>query len=100
MKEISNEDLKSEMIPVDAKDKVVSFAHSFNGYEYGGTMPECGKIAKKVKQAMVEQKTAGLTLSEIRASLFYYYRALRHSGMEQEDQVVEHYLALIRERVE
>lgn len=98
--EVSNEALNLDMIPAHAQDKVSRFAHTFNGYEYAETMEQCGEIMRRVEKAMSDQQTDELTLSDIRATLFYYYRALRHGGQEQEDARVEQFLALIRDRVE
>ena len=47
------------------------FAHSFNGYEYAGSLEACAAIANGGKAS---------SLSELRCALFFEARRDRHSG--------------------
>lgn len=96
---IKNEDLTLKTIPKTLEEGAASFSHSFNGYEFGGSFEGCADISKKVRAAINNNTTKHLTLSELRTSLFFYFRALRHGG-EPEKAKVDQLLALIRERVE
>ena len=49
----------------------VRFAHSFNGYEYAGSLEACAAIANGGKAS---------SLSELRCALFFEARRDRHSG--------------------
>ena len=49
----------------------VHFAHSFNGYEYAGSLEACAAIANGGKAS---------SLSELRCALFFEARRDRHSG--------------------
>ena len=96
---IKNEDLTLKAIPKTLEEGGGPFSHTFNGYEFGGSLEGCADISKKVKAAINNNTTKHLTLSELRTSLFFYFRALRHGG-EVEKAKVDQLLALIRERVE
>ena len=96
---IKNQDLKLKDIPKTIEEDIPSFSHTFNGYEFAGSFEGCSDISMKVKAAINNNTTKHLTLSELRTSLFFYYRALRHGG-EPEEARVDQLLALIRERVE
>ena len=96
---IKNEELKLEEIPNVIEEGGLYFAHSFNGYEYGGSFQGCADISKKVREAIINNKTEELTLSEIRTSLFFYFRAVRHGGGEPDKPRVDKLLSLIRQRV-
>jgi len=100
MSYIKNEDLKLEEIPKTLEDGGSYFSHSFNGYEFGGSFKGCADISKIVQESIEVNKTEGLTLSEIRTSLFFYFRAVRHGGGEPDKSRVDKLLNLIRERVE
>ena len=98
MSYIKNEDLILEEIPSSLEEGGSYFSHTFNGYEFGGSFKSCADISKKVQEAINESNTKELTLSELRTSLFFYFRALRHGG-EPEKSRVDNLLKLIRERV-
>ena len=49
----------------------VRFAHSFNGYEYAGSLEACAAIANGGNAS---------SLSELRCALFFEARRDRHSG--------------------
>lgn len=99
MSDIKNEDLTLELIPQTIKDRPGSFAHSFNGYEYGGSFEACVDISTKVRLAIEANKTEGLTLSELRTCLFFHYRAIRHNGDRPNEAKVNTLLELIRDRI-
>ena len=71
--EISNSQLTQAQIPdPDGGLKGwVRFAHSFNGYEYAGSLEACAAIANGGKAS---------SLSELRCALFFEARRDRHSG--------------------
>lgn len=99
MSEIKNNELKLENIPKSLEDGGGYFSHTFNGYKYGGSFKGCAEISKKVRLAIKENRSENLNLSELRTSLFFYFRALRHGG-DPEESRVNNLLKLIRERVE
>lgn len=105
MRETKNEDLILilEYIPQTLSDKEFwdagSFAHSFNGYEYGGSFEGCSEIANKVDLAIEENNTQDLALSELRTCLFFHYRASHHTGSSPNELRVNTLLELIRDRV-
>lgn len=105
MRETKNEDLILilEYIPQTLSDKAFwdagSFAHSFNGYEFGGSFEGCADISTKVRLAIEANKTEDLTLSELRTCLFFHYRAIRHNGNRPNEARVNILLELIRDRV-
>ena len=71
--EISNSQLTAAQIP-DPEGKLsgwVSFGHSFNGYEYAGSLEACAAIANGGN---------AISLSELRCALFFEARRDRHSG--------------------
>jgi len=71
--EISNSQLTAAQIP-DADGDLsgwVRFAHSFNGYEFAGSLEACAAIANGGKAS---------SLSELRCALFFEARRDRHSG--------------------
>ena len=98
MSYIKNEDLVLAEIPRTLEEGASHFSHTFNGYEFGGSFQGGAAISKKVSLAIKENSTEELTLSELRTSLFFYYRALRHGG-EPNKARVDKLLELIRERV-
>jgi len=99
MSYIKNENLILDETPYSLEEGGSYFAHSFNGYEFGGSFKGCSDISKKVQKAIKENQTENLTLSEIRTSLFFYFRALRHGRAEPNKIRVDKLLSLIRERV-
>jgi len=99
MSDIKNKDLILEYIPQTIADKPGSFAHSFNGYEYGGSFEGCADISTKVVAAIEEDKVKDLTLSELRTCLFFHYRSAHHTGGPPNEFRVNKLLELIRDRV-
>jgi hypothetical protein len=99
MSYIKNEDLKSSDIPKSFEEGSSYFSHTFNGYEYGGSFQGCADISKKVQEAIKENKIEGLSLSELRTNLFFYFRAVRHGGGEADKSRVDKLLNLIRDRM-
>ena len=71
--EWSNSQLTAAQIPDPDGDLRgwVHFAHSFNGYEYAGSLEACAAIANGGKAS---------SLSELRCALFFEARRDRHSG--------------------
>ena len=70
---LPNSELDLEKIPDPDGDLRgwVHFAHSFNGYEYAGSLEACAAIANSGKAS---------SLSELRCALFFEARRDRHSG--------------------
>ncbi|MGK0363851.1 MAG: hypothetical protein ACI85O_000905 [Saprospiraceae bacterium] len=101
MSEIKNEDLQVENIPTNPKSREADdFAYSFSGYRVYGSFKACAEASKKVRAAILAGKTEDLILSEVRAALFLYHRALHHCSPEDEDyDRLDLYLYLIREKV-
>ncbi len=104
MAEIKNEDLLVENIPTIPTNPISreadDFAYSFSGYRVYGSFRACSEASKKVQAAILEGKTEDLILSEVRAALFLYHRALHHcSPVDADYDRVELYLNLIREKV-
>lgn len=98
MSYIKNEDLTLEDIPSSLEEGGSYFSHTFNGYEFGGSFKGCADVSNKVEDAISKDNIEELTLSELRTSLFFYFRALRHGG-EPEKSKVDKLLGLIRKRV-
>jgi hypothetical protein len=89
IKQIENSDLVLEDLP-DPRDVdgVVSFALSFNGYEFSGGFRECAEAARQTQRG---------TLSELRNELFFAARASHHAGSnERLMSVYKEVLPLIR----
>lgn len=99
MSYIKNEDLRLDEIPKTLEEGGSYFSHSFNGYEFGNSVQGAAEISRKVREAIKENKTEELTLSEIRTCLFFYFRALRHGG-EPDKSRIDKLLDLIQERVQ
>ena len=70
---LPNSELDLEKIPDPDGDLNgwVHFAHSFNGYEYAGSLEACAAIANGGKAS---------SLNELRCALFFEARRNRHSG--------------------
>ena len=70
---LSNSQLTAAQIPDPDGDLRgwVRLAHSFNGYEYAGSLEACAAIANGGKAS---------SLSELRSALFFEARRDRHSG--------------------
>ena len=70
---LPNSELDPKKIPDPEGDLRgwVRFAHSFNGYEYAGSLEDCAAIANGGKAS---------SLSELRCALFFEARRDRHSG--------------------
>lgn len=100
MPSIPNSELKSSDIPVEASSaRLGLFAASFDGYTFCGTIAECALLSQKVEKGIAAGDTGHLTLSELRAALFLYFRTLRHAGQEADEALLARFLTLIRERV-
>jgi hypothetical protein len=94
--EISNADLRLENIPhADAEwNAIAEFSLTFNGYEYWGSFGKCAEVAR---QPVIE------TLTELRTSLFFIFRAIRHGGYgptEKDIEKVKSRLVDIRAKVQ
>jgi hypothetical protein len=96
---IKNENLKLDAIPKSSEEECLYFAHTFDGYRFGGSFQGCSDISKKVQEAIKENNTEGLLLSEIRTCLFFYFRALRHGDGKPDKLRVDELLNLIRQGV-
>ena len=91
-KQIANSDLILEDLPVPRDERaVVSFALSFNGYEYSGGIHECAKAARQRRRE---------TLSDLRNELFFTARATSHAGeIEHLITVYKEILPIIRKKL-
>jgi hypothetical protein len=98
---IKNEDLKLDKIPksLEEGEAGLYFSHTFDGYKFCGSFEGCADISRKVQEAIKENNTEELLLSEIRTCLFFYFRALRHGDGQPDKLRVDKLLNLIRERV-
>lgn len=80
------------------------FALTLNGYEIMGGLHECGELANRVKKGFSAklESLQGLSLTDLRACLFFEQRRFRHFGEEPQgdDRVfVNALLDAIRQRV-
>ena len=84
---VPNDDFRaSEVPPITAPWHVISaFALTFNGYETIGEK-ECGTLANRVKQAFLANTLflQAVSLTELRACLFFEQRRHHHFGDEPE----------------
>ena len=91
---LPNSELDLEKIPDPDGDLSgwVRFAHSFDGYEFAGSLEACAAIANGGKAS---------SLSELRCALFFEARRDRHSGgYTDETPAVRELLRQIKAKVE
>lgn len=104
--EISNADLQERNIPIITQDLsyIWNFALSFDGYSYKD-LEGLAELSKPVESLFVENKKLpqDLTLTELRAILFFAQRAWRWSNEGPLDETAKAYvgslLEVIREKV-
>jgi len=73
------------------------FAASFNGYRYWGSFEKCAEVAHHR-----DKDLSTLTLTELRTSLFFHFRALKHDDWDvhpRDNQLAQEILVHIRDRV-
>ena len=91
---IPNEKLELERIP-DPKADLCGwerFAHTINGYEVMGGFEPCADLANQGTPS---------TLTELRCSLFFEARRVRHSGgMSTNEEWIRDLLRAIRKKLE
>ena len=84
---VPNENLKASVVPPRTAPWHVigEFALTFNGYEIIG-QKECGTLANRVKKEFSANAASlqGLSLTELRACLFFEQRRFHHFGEEPE----------------
>ncbi len=95
-KPISTAKLKPDQIPTAdaAVDKLIRFAHTFDGYGHWGSFERCAEIANGRDHGSIDK---------LRTCLFFDARRLRHSGEEPDDEALRYWRTLvaeIRRRVE
>ena len=94
MKKISDKDLRLEDIPPNnSYEGAAEFAHALDQLD---SFDETAKISKQVKERIKENRTDDLSLRELRISLFFYFRSLRHSGTSPNSELINKHLDLIR----
>ena len=64
-------DLTLAMIPDADEEQLREFARTFSGYTRAGSFARCAEIARSPDHDSID---------ELRITLFYRYRALRHTG--------------------
>lgn len=57
------------------------FAHTFNGYEFAGSLEACAAIHSRVRMAYEAELLNEHELDDLRTALFFVFRADRHMGM-------------------
>jgi hypothetical protein len=92
--EISNEDLREEHLPTPyAEWEIIEkFALTFNGYHH---FDECDKLGNKAKDEFYQTGALPLTLSEVRACLFYEQRRYHHVGGVPDDKSLAYIHGLV-----
>ena len=74
---------------------ILPFAHSFNGYEYCGSVQKCREIAK---QGVASYKANGdlkLSLTDLRTCLFFEARRWKHLEKNPSNSGLEYVRALL-----
>ena len=100
--QISNADLTEEAIPDpdarwDGDQEIGRFAATFNGYQHWGSFKKCAEVANHRGKDL-----STLTLTELRTSLFFHFRALHHDDWDvlpSDNKDAQEILAKIRDRV-
>lgn len=84
---ITNEEVTPALVPdrldpddETSRDRVARFAHTFNGYAHGGGPTRLGPIVVQMRSTWEDHGDLPPGLSDLRAALFYWYRADRHAG--------------------
>jgi hypothetical protein len=79
-------------------DGIVDFARTFNGYEWAGDALKCGDLANSTKQEYERSpshRVPSRTLDELRACLFFAWRASAHAGEEPRGPTLLYIQALV-----
>lgn len=88
---IDNSDLTIEKLPKpDDHESIFSFAMTFDGYKYYGSLEECAKQARR---------KARNTLSNIRNELFFSARASRHCDNDKYIQTYAELYPLLKQAI-
>lgn len=77
---VSAEEGVDEGERVTGLQPVIAFAHTFNGYAYGGAPHQLGSIVDDIQQHWRDGDGLPSDLDRLRACLFYWTRAHRHGG--------------------
>jgi hypothetical protein len=64
----------------DAIQTVNQFAHTFNGYEWAGSLEELGDRTQRVHRAWAAGGGLPDDVDALRGCLFFWFRADRHAG--------------------
>jgi len=94
---LTEADIPSEESRWDEDPGIGRFAATFNGYQDWGSFEKCADVAD-----IHAKDLRALTLTELRTSLFFYFRALNHASFEdvtlEHDQYGQVILTQIRDR--
>lgn len=73
---IASEKLTLGRVPAEGADveAICRFAHTIDGYDLAGSFENCARIARDPDPRSLDQ---------LRISLFYRFRSLRHTGEEE-----------------
>ncbi len=97
MNKISDSDLKLIDIPENNNlTQAGQFAHSIDKLD---TFEKIAEISKKVKSKINSNDYENLTLRSLRISLFFYFRALRHTQSDPDKDLINKHLELIKQRL-
>lgn len=95
---ITNEELQLLDVPKNDDMKGANkFAHTFDGYEK--SLEDMVKTGKLVLSKLKTNEIDSLKLSELRKSLFFYFRQGRFTNHVPGISIVNTYLSLIRNRI-
>lgn len=96
---LKNEELRLKDLSPEAIGGGGWLSGTFNGYEHAGGFQECAEISAHVNSAIENGNTENFTLSEFRATLFFYFRAIRHSNGSPDQAIVNNLVDLMRKRI-
>ena len=97
MNEISNGDLNPDQIPQPEAGwyEIGSFALTFNGYEFHGSLDACGEIANHWLKTYETDGALPETLTDLRTCLFFEQRRWRHYGYDPDEETMLYIRALV-----
>ncbi|TLX72827.1 hypothetical protein E9993_16945 [Labilibacter sediminis] len=97
MIKIADKDLKLRDIPSNNDLSGANrFAHSLDKLD---SFDNISDISKKVKAQIKINETNEISLRDLRISLFFYFRAIRHSQTEPNKDLINIHLELIRKKL-
>lgn len=88
IKHIATKSLHLNLIPKQDAPfiDIMAFGASFHGYEYWGSIEECGKIANNKQHN---------TITELRTCLFFEGRRWRHFGETPDEEAQKYWRELV-----